>query len=152
MTMLTNLVRAAAPMVVAMALVAPTASLANADADSAGARIAEQLDDPARQDAIAGVMEAMTRMMLSMPVGPLAEAVRQIDPDADIADLPRDARVADLTRSDPEAMPAQVRDVSRGAISAMAIMARQMGAMEPVLRDMARDMAAQWERGSRRSR
>lgn len=106
--------------------------------------VADQLDDPERIDAAGDMIEAMTGALLGMPVGPMAKAMARIDPDSDLADLPDDATVADLT-GDDEDMPARFGDETRHAAHAMAGMTRDMGRMLPVFEAMARDMAAQWQ-------
>lgn len=124
-------------------------------AQSADPRIlegAELLADDATQDRVARAMQALSRALLAMPVGPLAEAVREIDPDAAMADLPPDARLADLAGPDAEDMPEHLADNSRTMMRGMGLLARQMAVMAPVLRDMASDMAAQMERGLREAR
>jgi hypothetical protein len=106
--------------------------------------IADDLEDPVRIEAAGDMIEAMTGALLTMPVGPLAKAMARIDPDSELAELPEDATLADLTGDDAD-MPARLGDETRHAVHAMAGMTRDMAQMLPVFEAMARDMAAQWQ-------
>lgn len=103
------------------------------------------LNDPAQQDRMVDTVSAIVGALLQMPVGPLAEAVARVDPYSDAAYIPPDATLGDVTGRDPayaDRIGADVRATTRmagQAASALAIYA-------PVLKDMARDLAAQWER------
>jgi hypothetical protein len=121
-------------------------------ADDRIADAAEMLADEDTQDRVSRAMQAMSRALLAMPVGQMAEAVREIDPDAPMADLPPDARVSDLMGDDAEDMPREMAAQSRVMMRMMSGMTRQFAVMAPVLRDMARDMGAQMEREMRRAR
>jgi hypothetical protein len=137
----------------ATSLLAITA--APAAAQSADARIlegADMLADEGTQDRIARTMRVLSRVLLNMPVGPLAEAVRELDPDSPMADMPADTRIADLAGPDAEDLPDQLAGQSRVMMRSMSTLTRQMAVMAPVLRDMATDMAAQMERGMRDAR
>jgi hypothetical protein len=137
----------------ATSLLALTA--APAAAQVADERILEGADilaDEATQDRLARTMRAMTRALLAMPVGPLAEAVREIDPDSPMAAMPADTRLADLAGDDAEDLPDRLAGQSRVMMRSMGTLARQLAVMAPVLRDMASDMAAQMERGMRDAR
>jgi hypothetical protein len=82
---------------------------------------------------------------MRLNVGPLAEAVASIDPDSPAAAIPPDATLGDVTGQDPdyaERMAGDVRASARMAGRA----ASALSAYTPVLKDMARDLAAQWER------
>lgn len=112
----------------------------------------EMLSDEATQDRIAQTMRVLSRALLSMPVGPLAEAVREIDPDSAMADMPSDMRLGDLAGPDADELPEQLAVHSRAMTRSMGVLARQMAVIAPVLRDMANDMAAQMEREMRDGR
>jgi hypothetical protein len=145
MTSLNWRLLAAPALMVAMA--APAAAQNRDDDRIAGA--ADILADEETQDRVSRAMRVMTRALLSMPVGELAEAVREIDPDADMADLPRNARVADLMGEDAEDLPRRMAGQSRVMMRTMSVMTRQLAALTPVLRAMASDMQAQMEREMR---
>jgi hypothetical protein len=122
-----------------LALLVPVPASA-ADARDAAA----VLNDPATQERMADTITALVGAMMQMPVGPLAEAVARIDPSSDAARIPPDATVGDLTDHDPgyaERMGGDVRARARMAGHA----ASAVAAYAPVIKDMARDLLAQWE-------
>lgn len=103
------------------------------------------LNDPVAQDRMADTITAVVGALMQMQVGPLAKAVAQVDPDSDAAYIPDDATLGEVTGRDPDyagRMGADVRATTRMAGHA----ASALAAYAPVLKDMARDMAAQWER------
>ena len=103
------------------------------------------LNDPVAQDRMADTVTAMVAALMQMQVGPLAKAVAQIDPESDAAYIPPDATLGEVTGRDPDyatRMGADVRATTRMAGHA----ASALAAYAPVLKDMARDLAAQWER------
>lgn len=106
------------------------------------------VENPERVDAMANALGAMTEALMAMPVGPLVNAARQMDPnaarDADEA-LPDDATIADLASRDDPHMAERMGDNARAATHVMAGMAGQMVRMMPMFEAMARDMAAQFE-------
>lgn len=125
-----------------LALAAPLPATA-ADREVAGA--VATLNDPATQERMADTVTALVAALMQMPVGPLADAVARIDPESRAADIPPDATVGDIAGHDPayaERMGADVRAGTRMAGQA----ASALAAYAPVLKDMARDLAAQWER------
>lgn len=125
-----------------LALAAPVSAHA-ADGETRAAVAA--LNDPVAQERMADTVTAIVAALMQMPVGPLAEAVARVDPDSDAAYIPRDATVGDIAgrdRHDAERMGNDVRAGARMAGHA----ASALAAYAPVLKDMARDMAAQWER------
>jgi hypothetical protein len=138
----------------AAALVSMTAVPAAAQnvADERIAEAAELMADEQTQDRVGRAMQVLTRALLSMPVGELAEAVREIDPDSDMADLPRNARLADLMGDDAEDLPHEMGRQSRTMMRAMSVMTRQMAVLAPALRSMASDLEAQMDRELRGSR
>ena len=109
------------------------------------------LNDRATQDRMADTITAIVGALMQMPVGPLAEAVARVDPDSDAAYIPRDATLGEVAGRDPDnadRMGADVRATTRMAGQAAAALA----VYAPVLKDMARDMAAQWERAREAAR
>ena len=134
---MTRLALAALPL---LALAAPLPAAAN---EMQGA--VATLNDPVAQDRMAETITAMVGALMQMQVGPLAKAVAQIDPESDAAYIPPDATLAEVTGRDPEyadRMGDDVRATTRMAGHA----ASALAAYAPVLKDMARDLAAQWER------
>lgn len=131
--------------VAALPLLALVAPLPAAAGDRTADRAVSVLNDPAMQDRMADTVATLVGALMQMPVGPLAEAVARIDPESDAAYIPRDATVGDIAGRDPhyaERMGDDVRAGTRMAGHA----ASALSAYAPVLKDMARDLAAQWER------
>jgi hypothetical protein len=130
---------------IALPLLALAAPLPAAAADREMRDTVATLNDPAAQDRMADTVTAVVDALLQMQVGPLADAIARVDPESDAAYIPRDATLGDVAGRDPEyaeRIGADVRSTTRmagHAASALAVYA-------PVLKDMARDMAAQWER------
>ncbi|MDR6832455.1 MULTISPECIES: hypothetical protein [unclassified Sphingopyxis] len=129
----------------ALPLLALAAPLPAAAADNETRDAVATLNDPVAQDRMADTITAIVGALMQMPVGPLAEAVARVDPESDAAYIPHDATLGEVAGRDPDyadRMGADVRATTRmagQAASALAVYA-------PVLKDMARDMAAQWER------
>ena len=98
-------------------------------------RAFEQMRDPAYQRDMALMLQAMTEVLLDMPIAPLAQAAaemasektRDIDPDLTLRRVvPQTDRVGDeVARTVPRAM------------QAAGTMAEGLAAMAPLLRDMA---------------
>jgi hypothetical protein len=130
---------------IALPLVALAAPLPAMAADSEMRGTVAALNDPAAQDRMADTVTAIVAALMQMQVGPLAKAVAQVDPESDAAYIPPDATVGDIAGRDPEyaeRMGADVRAGTRMAGQA----ASALSAYAPVLKDMARDLAAQWEK------
>jgi hypothetical protein len=111
------------------------------------ARVAEELNDPVRQEQMASAAEAATTAVLDMPVGPLMRAAKTIageDPEWVDPDL----RVGDLVGPEAADAPYEVAHRLPRAMAAMAGAAATLEAMLPELRamgdriaeDMARDI------------
>lgn len=128
---------------IALPLLALAAPLPAAAQEMRGA--VATLNDPAAQDRMADTVTAMVAALMQMKVGPLADAVAQIDPESDAAYIPPDATLGEVAGRDPEyaqRMGDDVRATTRMAGHA----ASALAAYAPVLKDMARDLAAQWEK------
>jgi hypothetical protein len=125
--------------IAAFALIAITAP---ASAQSDAAEALEAIDNPEAVDSMADGLEAVAAALLQMPVGPLAEAMRRIDPDAAPRVAP-DATLGDLTGSDPD-MAERLGDEARVTGLVAGQTARDLTTALPVLRAMANDLAAQW--------
>jgi hypothetical protein len=123
-----------------LALAAPLPAMA-ADGDTAAA----VLGDPVAQDRMADTVTALVDALMRLNVGPLAEAVARVDPESDAAYIPPDATLGEVAGRDPQYAERLGSDVRAGTRMA-GHMAAAMAAYAPVLKDMARDMAAQWER------
>lgn len=126
----------------ALAALAPAPVLAREAGHSARelGHVADELANPRNQRAVAGVMEAMTEMMLSMKVAPLAKAMDQMGDREAARSIPKDGTLADLAGPEARRMP---REVSRKVPQMMGAMAGMTGAMEamlPQLEEMAERM------------
>ena len=109
------------------------------------------LNDPAMQDRMADTISAIVGALMQMPVGPLAEAVARVDPESDAVYLPPDATLGELAGRDPDYADRMGDDVRASARMA-GHAASAMATYAPLLKDMARDLAAQWERERESSR
>lgn len=125
--------------IVAFALVSLTAP-ASAQSDAADAL--EQLDDPVAVEAMADDIEHVADAVLGMPIGPLVEALRRIDPGM-APDLPDDATVGEAVAADPD-LAERVGEEARVTGLVAGQSARDLAAALPVLQAMASDLAAQW--------
>ena len=123
-----------------LSLALPTAVSAQATDREGLSDLGEQMRDPAYQRDMALMLQAMTEVLLDMPVAPLAQAAaemaeeeaRDIDPDLT------------LRRMVPQADRAgqEVARVVPRAMQAAGSMAEGLAAMTPLLRDMAARMRA----------
>ena len=103
------------------------------------------LNDPVAQDRMADTITAIVGALMQMQVGPLAQAVGPIDPESDAAYIPHDATLGEVTGNDPD-YAARMGDDVRATTRMAGHAASALAAYAPVLKDMARDLAAQWER------
>ena len=107
-------------------------------AEKAG-EIATRLNDPMTQYAIAGMLSALTKALLDMPVAPMVDAVEQASGKR-LGDMPRDARVGDLAGTDQREVREKIVGTVPRAMSAMGALAGAFEAMAPRLEQMARTM------------
>jgi hypothetical protein len=129
-----------------MRIVLPTLVLALAPvpalaAEGDAARIAEELNDPARQEQMAAAAEAVTDAVLSMPAAPLLRAAETIagrDPEAVDPDL----RVGDLVGPEAADAPYEFAHRLPETMGALAAAAATLEAMLPELRAMGDRIAA----------
>lgn len=122
----------------ALALVAllPDAALAQ---ETRAGELAERLNDPATQYAVAGVLSAMSKAVLDMEVAPFVKAMEGMGARPP-RDLPADATVADVAgTSQAEVRDKLVDNVPR-MMSAMGGLAQAVEDMLPQLEGMAKKM------------
>lgn len=136
---------------VALPLLALAAPLPAAAADGGMKNAVATLNDPVAQDRMAETITAMVGALMQMQVGPLAKAVAQIDPESDAAYIPPDATLGEIAGRDPDYADRMGDDVRAGTRMA-GHAASALATYAPVLKDMARDLAAQWERERAASR
>lgn len=125
-----------------LALAAPLPAAAT-EPDMRGA--VAVLADPATQDRVADTVAVLAGALMRMNVGPLAEIIAEVDPDSPAAAIPPDATLGEVTGRDPDYAERMAGDVRAGTRMAGRA-ASALSAYAPVLKDMARDLAAQWER------
>ncbi len=120
----------------AMASLLPAPALAQ---ENEAAQIAERLNDPATQYAVAGMISAMSKAMLDIQVGPFLEAMEGMGGKA-APDLGPDATVADLAGTDHAQVRAQLLENVPRMMTAMGSMAGTIEEMMPQLKAMAEQM------------
>ena len=123
---------------------APVPALA---APGDAARVAEELNDPVRQEQLATVAEAMTTAVLDMPAAPLLRAAKTIagddpdyvDPDLRVGDLV-DPDTADAPYEFAHRLP-QMMGTLAGLAATLELMLPELRAMgDRIAEDMARDI------------
>jgi len=118
--------------------VASTPALAAADDAK---RLADELNDPARQAEIAAMVETMSAVMLEMPVAPLLRAKAQIE-GGDSEAVDPDLTVRDLAGPEAEDAPREIATRLPQMMGALAVLAVSLEQMLPQLRAMG-DVLAQ---------
>ena len=123
-----------------LSLALPTAVSAQATDRESLSDLGDQMGDPAYQRDMALMLQAMTEVLLDMPVAPLAQAAAEIA-DKEAGDIDPDLT---LRRMVPQADRAgeEVARVVPRAMQAAGSMAEGLAAMTPLLRDMAARMRA----------
>ena len=123
---------------------APVPALA---APGDAARVAEELNDPVRQEQFATAAEAMATAVLDMPAAPLLRAAKTIagddpdyvDPDVRVGDLV-DPDTADAPYEFAHRLP-QMMGTLAGLAATLELMLPELRAMgDRIAEDMARDM------------
>ena len=116
-------------------VIAGALSPAHALAQGEAARVAEDLNDPVRQEQMAAAAEAVTTAVLDMPAAPLLRAAETIagrDPEA----IDPDLRVGDLVGPEAADAPYEFAHRLPRMMGALAAAAATMEAMLPELRAM----------------
>lgn len=123
-----------------LSLALPTAVSAQATDREGLSDLGEQMRDPAYQRDMALMLQAMTEVLLDVPVAPLAQAAAEMA-DKETRDIDPDLT---LRRMVPQADRAgeEVARVVPRAMQAAGSMAEGLAAMTPLLRDMAARMRA----------
>jgi hypothetical protein len=121
-----------------MAALSPVPAFADEPAGKA-ADIAEKLNDPLTQYAVAGMISAMSKSVLDMRVEPLVKAMDGLGGKR-MHRLPPDATVADLAGTDHSKMRDGIVQSVPKAMSAMGAMAVAAQKMMPELERMAREV------------
>lgn len=134
-----------------LALAVPAVAQAQ-DRDDGLARTADQLQDPATQDALAGVLSALVATMLDLKVGGIANAAAKVDPDGRMKPVDPDMTVRDMAERDNPDFAAELDADIRGGTRMMGAMAGAMAEMLPQLATLARDVEARVEEARERAR
>lgn len=123
-----------------LSLALPAAVSAQATDREGLSDLGEQMRDPAYQRDMALMLQAMTEVLLDMPVAPLAQAAAEMA-DKETRDIDPDLT---LRRMVPQADRAgeEVARVVPRAMQAAGSMAEGLAAMTPLLRDIAARMLA----------
>ncbi len=127
----------------AIAAFALAAIAAPAAAQSDASDALEAIDNPEMLESVAEGLEAATAALLAIPVGPLVDAMRRIDPDA-AAEIGPGATLGDATGSDPQ-LAERLGDEARITGLVAGQTARDLAVALPMLQAMAGDLAAQWQ-------
>ncbi len=103
-----------------------------------GSELAKGMSDPATQARMANAMAAVTRALLAMPVGGMAEAVRSADPDAAPSSLPRDATLGDMVARDNPGFERDLDGKMRRGTQMAGAMAGAVAQMLPAMQEAMR--------------
>ena len=132
------------PALAAFGVLAPLPALA---APGDAARVAEELNDPARQEQMAAAAEAVTTAVLDMPAAPLLRAAKTVagenpdyvDPDLRVGDLV-DPETADAPYEFAHRLPRMMGALA-GAAATIETMLPELRAMgDRIAEDVARDI------------
>ena len=123
-----------------LSLALPTAVSAQATDREGLSDLGEQMRDPAYQRDMALMLQAMTEVLLDMPVAPLAQAAAEMA-DKEARDIDPDLTLRRIVPQADRAGEEVARVVPR-AMQAAGSMAEGLAAMTPLLRDMAARMRA----------
>lgn len=123
----------------AAAMLAPLPALAHEDTPqrSRAGELAEKLNDPLTQYAVAGMVSAMSKALLDMPVEPLVKAMEQAS-GRRVGNLPDQATMGDLAGADRARVRDEIVTQVPRAMAAMGALAGAAEAMTPQIEDMAR--------------
>jgi len=132
------------PALAAFGVLAPLPALA---APGDAARVAEELNDPVRQEQMAAAAEAVTTAVLDMPAAPLLRAAKTVagenpdyvDPDLRVGDLV-DPETADAPYEFAHRLPRMMGALA-GAAATIETMLPELRAMgDRIAEDVARDI------------
>lgn len=119
------------------AVLLPVSAFAQDASPEPAERAAQLLSDPDNQAQAAATVDALSEVLLQMPVGTMVEAMSRIR-GADAPDIPRDAKLGELLGEDGDVMRARLVERLPELMSAMAGMSEGFGEILPQLREAAR--------------
>ncbi len=117
----------------------PAAAQENAQAKGPAGEIADKLNDPLTQYAVAGMLSAASKAVLEMRIDPLVDAVGQVT-GRPVDTLPGDARVADLAGTSHDHVRDRIVTHVPRAMAAMGALAGSAQAMTPQIERMTRQL------------
>lgn len=123
--------------VVALAAV-PVAASAEDMEDSGLGHMAETMSDPANQQQMALMLQAMSEILLDMPLAPMMEAMAEATGE-DPGKVDKDATLRSMAPGS-SALPSQIAEQTPRMMRAMGGMAKGMEKMAPAMRAMAEKM------------
>jgi hypothetical protein len=144
-----SLRRLAGSALVAALLAMPVQAMAK---DQALGKVIAELNDPARQDAMAGALEALGSALLDMKVAPFLKALDRAGVPAGGRDVRADATLADLAGPDARRMPGELADKLPLMMGMMGTMAGEMETMLPQLEAMGKRLEGSMGEAMRRDR
>lgn len=132
------------------ALSAPAAVMAR---EAPEQKVLQQLNDPAFQERMAGMMAGLMRAMMVLPVGEIAASMEQVIPpemrdpedDRSAPDIDRNATLGDMLARDNPDFVEDIEGQTRNMTKMMGGMAGQFAGMLPEFRAMAEKMKRQME-------
>ncbi len=115
-------------------------------------RVIEELNDPARQDALAGALEGLAEALLDVKVAPFMKAIDRAAPGSAPRDIDPDATLADIAGPGARDMPRELGDKLPMMMGMMGTMASEMEGMLPQLEAMGKRMEGAMGDAMRRER
>lgn len=127
--------------IAAVAAIAPLPAAAQDDAQAKGraGEIADKLNDPLTQFAVAGMLSAASKALLEIRVDPLLDAIGQATGRRNDT-IPKDARVADLAGTSHGEVRDQIVTYVPRAMAAMGALAGSAEAIAPQIDRLKRQM------------
>jgi hypothetical protein len=117
----------------------PAGAQEHAAPPSRAGEIADKLNDPLTQYAVAGMLSAASKAVLDMRIDPLVDAVAQVT-GRPVDKLPEDARVSDLAGTSHKDVRDQIVTYVPRAMAAMGALAGSAQAMTPQIESMTRQL------------
>ncbi|WFL78316.1 hypothetical protein P7228_04425 [Altererythrobacter arenosus] len=107
--------------------------------------LTEKLADPAEQERLAGMVEAMSHVLLSVRVAPLMEAMAEATGE-DPADVHPETTLGEIAGPRAEELPGVIAERLPQAMGMMAGMAKSLEALRPMLKSLSETMSEELAR------
>ena len=120
--------------------------------DASFAKVIADLNDPQRQDAMAGALEALSAAVLDVKVAPFLKALDRAAPRDGAREIDPAATLADVAGPGARQMPRELGNQVPLMMGMMGTMAGELAAMAPQLEAMGRRLEGAVERSAERSR